>query len=110
MPSLGRAPRRPNCLRRRNSNPGAKSSTFIFTETARLQWTGERRVEISSRAMHPTQRCTAHHHHSNSSPPLPASSRQRVSTHTQNCWREDKEAWEETGSRVLIPCLYTQTE
>ena len=36
MQSLGIQPRRPNRWRRRKSSPGAKSRTFIFTDTARL--------------------------------------------------------------------------
>lgn len=64
-------------MRRRNSNPGAKSSTFIFTETARLGWVGEKKDEdqLQGCALHPKVYLPFVHHHSNSSPPSPASSR-----------------------------------
>ena len=82
MPSLGSAPRRPNFVRRRNSNPGAKSSTFIFTETARLEWIVGRKSEDQLHQGHVPLTITTAAPRS-----LPASSRQRVSTHTRNHWR-----------------------
>lgn len=50
--SFGIVLMRPNSRTRRKSNPGAKRSTFIFTDTAKLSEREEDWVEISERRSH----------------------------------------------------------
>lgn len=102
MPNLGRAPRKPNCTRRRNSNPGAKSSTLIFTETARLGHVRHTKGgdQLQGHVPHPMMYL-----------PLPSpASKLQDGAHTRNCWKEGRAAWEEAEGKRQIPSLYAQTE